>query len=359
MITIRTKNLSKLFFHVLSFRKFLKSLNNVGIVISPEDGVDWEISGSIPEKTKVYSLLPKTKEVKTIIDSQKLAIGYFNITPIVFFGSLDYEEIKGYTEIGLYGISGVDDIKEFEEKSERKPDFIRISINPLKYPKEIINYCRTNNIKIMATDVFGSDILREYYKKLFPETFLQAFGEYNSSILEIPGDDPYFIKDVYSRYGKTPTESTKLLEYSKDVDKVPSLKIPGKKIHQYLDIEVKDLGDLMIESDTGKFSLKPIEEKFNIGEPIWEDDLIPGDIDTSDKKLMGVLHRYHVLPKLSEMYSSTIWKPVFTKIYSDFWAIKMIPKSWLGWFWKEHYYWLISGKLWKIPLSKHEILING
>lgn len=356
MIAIRTKNLSPLFSDILGLRKFLNSFEEIGLVISPSDGNDWELSGAIPEKVKAYSLIPYFNGHEEIIKSHKLALGKFDIIPL-FPASSNYpEELRKYSVKGIYDVKWVSEISKFKEDLERFPEVIRISVNPLDYPKEILDYCKKNNIKVIGTEIFGSDIFKEYYKRIFPESFLQSFGEYNSDILEIPGDDPYFIKRIYSRLGKG-QENKKLLEYTKTIKKLPSLKIPDQKIYQYSTLEVEDLGKITIPGMIGKFSLKPIEEKTDFPDPIWVDDLIPEDVDKTNKKLLGTLHRYHVLPQLSNLHSPKIWKPVFTKIDDDFWTIKMIPRKWLGWFWKETLYWYISGKLWKMPLSKHKNLI--
>ena len=360
MIAIRTKNLSRLFSDFLGFGKFLRSLKApIGLVVSPGDGKDWELSGSIPEdRVKVYSLIPHIKNSKETVDSEKLALGVLSIVPL-FPASLigEEEDLGGYLECGIYDVQDTEEIIKFKEVSGRYPDVVRLSINPLKYPKEILDYCKESGIEVIGTDIFGPQILREYYRNLFPESFLQAFGEHSVDVLEIPGDDPYFIKRVFSRKGGG-QENPKLLEYAKDIDRVPNLKSPKSKIYQTVSMKIPGVGEISLPSPKGKFTLKPSPEVLNLGEPLWEDDLIPEDVDMEDKELLGTLHRYHVLPKISELHPTKVWKPVFTKILPDFWAIKMIPKGWLGWFWKEHIYWMISGKLWKIPLSAHESLMD-
>lgn len=357
MIAIRTKNLSPLFTDLLGFGKFLKSIPDVSLVVSPSDGRDWELSGSIPNGVKVYSLMPCLSGSEEIIKSQILALGVQDIIPI-FPISENYKDFPLYfPEFGLYGVNDVEDIVSFEDEMDILPNVVRISINPLKYPKELLNYCKDKKIKVLGADIFGPELLREYYLKLFPETFLQAFGEYNTDILEVPGDNPYFIKEVCSRVGEG-QENPKLLEYSKTIDKTPSFKISSPKVYQTLRLEIPGLGKISVPGNKGDFSVKKPKEELDLGEPLWEDTLIPEGINQEDKELLGTLHRYHVLPELQELHTPKIWKPVFTKIYPDFWAIKMIPRKWFGWLWKEYMYWMISGKLWKIPLSGHKNLIN-
>lgn len=357
MIAIRTKNLSPLFTDILGFEKFLKSMPEISLVISPEDGVDWELSGAIPGGTSVYSLIPHIKGSEETIKSHTLALGVSSVIPL-FPVSENYEGLRSYPEYGVYGAEDVEEILELEEVMGKLPDIVRISINPLKYPKELIDFCKSNNIKILGTDIFGSDILKEYYKNLFPDSFLQAFGEYNANIIEVPGNDPYFIKEAYQRSGKK-QDNPNLFKYSKYIDKTPPLKVLPRKVHQVLSLEVPGVGKLSISGGKGDFTLEPVSEVFDLGDPLWEDDLIPEDVDLENKELLGTLHRYHVLPVLQELHSQKIWKPIFTKIQPDFWAIKVIPKKWMGWVWKEYLYWMVSGKLWKIPLSAHENLING
>lgn len=356
MILIRTKNLSPLFSDVLGLKKFLSSMPGIGLMTSPGDGIDWELSGALPEDTLVYSLIPHTIGATETADSHKLAIGIPYITPLYPVG-FNYKDLPKCEEVGLYGVTSIEDLYKFEEDFGKLPDIVRLSINPLKYPRELLSYCKEKKILVIGTDIFGEEPFREYYRQSFPEEFLQAFGENNSSILEIPGDDPYFIKRVYSRLGQN-LEDTKLLEYSRDIDKVPILpSLP--KVSQITKITVPDFGEIVLSGDTGEFTLKEVEEKIDIKEdPIWEDTLIPEDVDQEDKELMGTLHRYHVLPTLLELHPRNIWRYVFTKVYPDFWVIKVIPRKWMGFLWKEHLYWMISGKLWKMPVTKHENLIN-
>lgn len=358
MIAIRTENLSPLFSDILGLRVFLGSIPKVCLVVSPSDGKDWDLSGSIPDDVKVFSLIPHLDRSEETIASQILTLGVQEIIPL-FPVSENYESLKlGFFEsFGLYNVKDVEEILNFESEKGILPDVVRISVNPLKYPKELLDYCKENKIDVIGTDIFGESLLREYYKRIFPIPFLQAFGEHNVDFLEVPGEDPYFIKEVCSRIGKG-QENPKLLEYSKSIDKVPNLKIPTQKIYQTIDMKFSSLGKISIQGNGGSFSIKKKEEILDLGDPIWEDDLIPGDIDKEDKEFLGTLHRYHVLPQLIEMHSQKIWKPVFKKIYPDFWVIKMIPKGWFGWLWREYLYIMISGKLWEIPLSEHENLIN-
>ena len=75
--------------------------------------------------------------------------------------------------------------------------------------------------------------------------------------------------------------------------------------------------------------------------------------------LLGSFHRYHSQVFLDEKYNPRWWKKIYTKIADDFWVIKLIPRHWyLGWIAKEYIFWMISGKLIKIPLKAHYNLIN-
>lgn len=357
MIALRTKNLSPLFSDILGLGKFLKEKPGIALVTSPADGIDWELSGAIPPGTTVFSLIPHTQSSDETIKSHTLALGVSHVIPL-FKASVKSEMIpKGYYEMGLYDVSYVSEIRDFKEKIGVYPDYIRLQVNPLKYPKEILDYCKTNGIKVIGADILGEKLFQEYYSRLFPETFLQAFGEHNTDILEVPGEDPYLVSRFFARQGEN-LGNKKILEYSKSVDKIPKLGDPSLKIYQVFTKEIPGVGKISIPGDKGNFSVKVPPELIELGEPLWEDTLIPEDVDTEDKELLGTLHRYHVLPEIQELHHHKIWKPVFTKIFPDFWVIKIIPKGFWKWLWKEHLYYFISGKLWKIPLPGLKNLIS-
>lgn len=358
MIALRTKNLSPLFSDLLGLGKFLKKKPGISLVTSPADGRDWELSGAIPPGTIIFSLIPHAKDSDETIKSHILALGVPNVIPLFKAGCSYQDILGGYPEIGIYDVEEIEEIEEFTRETTITPDYVRIRINPLKYPKEILDYCRKNKIKIIGGEIFGEEILQAYYSKMFPESFLQAFGEHNTDILEVPGNDPYLISRVYSRQGEN-QGNPKILEYSKSVDKSPKFSSPGLKIHQVLTREIPGFGKFSIPGgDMGEFSITLPPEIIELGDPLWEDTLIPDDVDKTDKNFLGTLHRYHILQKIQELHPPKIWKPVFTKILPDFWVIKILPHGPFKWLWKEHLYYLISGKLWKIPLPGLKNLIT-
>lgn len=363
MIAIRTKNLSPLFLDVLDFKKFMESNTGIDIVISPSDGVDWNLSGFIPKDTTIYSLIPHIDRADETIESQKLALGLDisnNFIPLFDAELIDnFEVLKKFPGCGLYNVESQFTIQKFEEDTEFTPSVIRIAINPLNYPKEILDYCKEEEISIIATEIFGNDLMKDYMLSLFNEPFLHLFAKHNSNIVEIPSSDPYLVSRFNTRVFNEKEEQAKLLEYSKDLNLYPSLFItaPKKRIYQYFSINIPDVGSITLEGNRGSFYLKQQEERINLGEALWEDSFMPEDINSNDKELLGTLHRYHVLPELEELHPK-FWKFEFKKIVPDFWLIKVIPRSILSIYWKEIIYWYIHGKLYKMPSGKHEFLIN-
>lgn len=367
MIAIGTKNLNKLVYSGLfDLKKFILEHEEVGCIeTSLEYDNDILLRGRIPKGTEVLSKIPCLRDLDVTVEFNRLSLGVdYNQLCILLDAKKDWEDTENINEIlkisdkyriGLYGVTEVEEIMYIQEHI--KLDYIEVNLNPLLYPKSVLDYAKENGITVISHDIFGGEYWAGYLGSMFPKKFLYDFAWYNSGIQVIPGDDLYFLSEIVSR-GIKEEEESKLCTYSKDVNKLPALIIPPKKIHGQTKINIPGVLEVTMEG-SDVYSLGEVKEEIKTENILWEDKDLPGDIDTKNKELLGCLHRYHVPVFLDEKYNPKWWKKIYTKVAPDFWVIKLIPRKWyLGWIAKEYIFWMISGKLIKIPLSAHQNLIN-
>jgi hypothetical protein len=363
MIAIGTKNLSPLVYSGLfDLKKFLKTHPEIEYLeTSLEYDNDSLLKDYIPETTKVISKIPYIKNLDITVEFNKLALGVEdNQLYILLNAKEDWEENKDELEkiktkyrIGLYNVTEVNEILIFSDYC--KPEMIEVEINPLLYPKSVLDYATENDIKIISHGIFGGEIWAAYLQNMFPKGFLYDFARYNSDIQIIPGNDIYFLYEILGR--KENEEEEKLCKYSKDINKLPALIIPPQKIHGVTKLEISGVIKAAVECGSGSDVYRMGEYKPEVKAPeiFWEDE----ELETKDPGILGSLHRYHAPVFLDKKYNPGWWKKIYIKIAPDFWVIKLIPRHWyFGWIAKEHVFWLISGKLIKIPLQAHQNLIN-
>ena len=109
-------------------------------------------------------------------------------------------------------------------------------------------------------------------------------------------------------------------------------------------------GKLTIKGKKGTYDYKLSKREITI----WEEK------DNLPRNVFSCISRYHAPVFLDEKYNPRWWKKIYSKVAPDFWIIKLIPRHWyLELLVKEHIFWLVSGKLVKIPLAAHQNLING
>ena len=370
MIAIDTENLNDLVYSgVFNLKEYIteEGTEIKYILTSLEYDNDILLKEHIPKRARVLSKIPCTDNLDLTVEFNRLALGV-GIDQYCILLDANGSSIKEHKdsiirasnvyEIGLYNITKVEDIIEFSEEIV-KPSYVEIDINPLVYPKTIIDYCHENNIQIISHGIFGGKYWAGYLGSMFPRGFLYDFAWFNSDIQEVPGDDLYFLLEISKR--STNKEEEKLCKFSKDINKLPALTIPPQKIHGKTRFNIPGVGKISIEcgNESDTYSLEKYTIDVDVENIIWEDKDLPRDIDRNNYNLLGCFHRYHVPVFLDEKYNQKLWKKVYKKVAPDFWIIKLIPKKWyLGWIMKEYVFWLVSGKLIEIPLKAHQNLIN-
>lgn len=363
MIAIGTENLSNLVYSGLfNLKEFIKNHTEIEYIeTSLEYDNDILLRKHIPPTTKVLSKISYLKDLDVTVDFNRLALGIDQERLIVLLDASGFdwsgeenkkevEKIIGKYKIGLYNVTNLGQVLEFSEIYT--PDFIELSLNPLLFPKTIPDYAKKENITIISRDIFGGKYWAGYIQSMFPKGFLYDFAKYNTDIQLISGEDLYFLSEISRR--KVKIENPKLYTYSKDLNKLPALSIPPQKIHGYTTLEIPGVGEITVNggynSDT--YTLENKNPEIKVEDIFWEDK----DTEGINEKLLGCFHRYHAPVALDEKYNPKWWKKVYTKISVDFWVIKLIPRHW--WIPKEHIFWLVSGKLIKIPSRTHQNLIN-
>ena len=106
------------------------------------------------------------------------------------------------------------------------PRYIFSPLNPLKYRSDIIEYCRTNEIDLIATEIYGNKESEEWMKETFTTDYLERFASYHSSGIELKIDTMLSTDFIYTlrsfEENKRLEDFGELFSMSKDVwtDKV-------------------------------------------------------------------------------------------------------------------------------------------
>lgn len=366
MIAIGTENLSELVYSGLfDLKNFIKKHPEIQYI---ETSLDYDndilLKDLIPENITVLSKFSCFENLDVLVNFNKLALGRgkdFDNYCVLLDAKQDWyndkteiiiKNLVTLYKVGIYNAS-LDDITYFKE-TFGKLDFVELEINPLLYPKTILDYSKANNIKIISKNIFGGKYWAGYLESMFPKGFLSDFARHNSDIQIIPGNDLFMLSRLSGR--KNQETDTKLLEYTKDLDKLPALTIPPQKIYGGTEINFPGTIKLKIScgETTDTYSLEKYEPVVEAQDIIWEEK------DNLPRNVFSCISRYHAPVFLDEKYNPRWWKKIYSKVAPDFWIIKLIPRHWyLELLVKEHIFWLVSGKLVKIPLAAHQNLING
>lgn len=137
-------------------------------------------------KKKIISALESLEEWEILLKYHTQTLGVDKID-ILLFKSTDpvgiREAGKGYkvlyNEVGLAHPKTVDDLEKFRESFGKYPDYVSLRINPMSYPLDIIRFCTSKNIHIIADGIFGTP---EVFSNWGCE-FLLAFASCHADIV--------------------------------------------------------------------------------------------------------------------------------------------------------------------------------
>lgn len=358
MIAIGTERMSRLIEDgIVNLKKFILGHQEITHV---ETSLDYDsdifLRGKLPESTTILTRVQCVGDLEVTMDFHRLAIGSSNLV-VLLPSTLDWNDERVRGEIdwvqkvystGMWGVTSVDQIEEYKLATRWYPEFVTFQINPLCYPKTLIDFCREHGIKTVGHGIFGG-VWGGYVRSMFPDAFLYDFAQSNVDIVVVSGEDPYFLGDMAERK----VNPSKLFQYGRDLNKLPARSIPPRKVHGVGSVSISGFGTAEYDSGDLRWTVKKPELKIESPSILWEDTDLPWDLGENDP---SSYHRYHVEPWLDENYSPSWWKKVYTKVGHDFWMIKLISRYWF--IPKEHMFWLVRGKLIKTPLSEPDVLIN-
>ena len=157
----------------------------------------------------------------------------------------DYEDemaalknkFKGWgVDLGSDG--DLDRIKKFKDFYDEEPEFIFTPLNPIKYKKRIINYCKKNNIKLVAYDIYGTRFFNDWMIETFTTDYLEKFAASKSTGITLSTDMDirdlaYSLVSICDQYGflgeEIPEEYEKLFNIERDIWKDPGRE-PVRKV---------------------------------------------------------------------------------------------------------------------------------
>lgn len=135
----------------------------------------------------------------------------------------------------------LDRVKKFSTYFGDNPRYIIVPMNPFKYRREIIDYCKEHDIEIIAEEIYGNKESEEWMKETFTTDYLERFAGIHSDGLVLKMSDKinefiYSYEAFWKRVNEDP-EDNKIFEPGKDVwtDKVKpairKIKATGMGIH--------------------------------------------------------------------------------------------------------------------------------
>lgn len=374
-LALGTKNLTNLSENDIVLKDYLKRLTNMSYIeISLDYDNDFLFKGQIPKNYTVITRVQDCKNIDISLDFHRFSLNlndynrYIVLIPMsesVHEGEIYVELKKIYAKytLGIDNVSSVDQIEDFKLLFGKYPKYVSIRLNPLLYNHDVIKFCKLNGILIIGHEIFGGEIWSGYVRSMFPDGFLLDFARVNSDIAVIPCDSGDFLFPVKVNSRPEPDVKNKVFLYKKNVNKLPKLSLPERKIFGQSTITFRKYGKMTFESND------IMEESYSITktDPIvelpdkcllWEDQYISLDDVKGNLGLLSCYHRYHVFPAIDSLYKKYVWKKQFIKIAPDFYFIKLIPKWYLGFLPGEYTLIYIGGKLYKIPSTKLKNLIG-
>lgn len=369
---------------LVSPEKLEKKIKNLKYVeVSVEDDTDLKLRGTLGN-LGVILRAQHLELLSMIVDANKFCLGNKNIDILLLPGKVDprfyideLEELK--SKVKKRGVwieeDNVSLIKQYEEVI--KISYVCVPINPMFYPKEVIDYCKSNDLKIIATDIYG----RFYQDQMidsFTRQFLDEFAMANSDIVitgsrnfETTVSSLLFMDQLAGI--EVPVEKESLFTIKKSISAI-KLVNPLKKV-VFPQVEVMS-GVNVVALDKNTTSNPVFPVSYNLGkngsevisisaisQSVFSKEIesmsYPKDADITDKTRKAY-SRYYSMAILQTVFKPKDWKMTVT-IGSDFDTITMerTHLSWL-WFVKPISFLIVPDKntfyLIKLPYKKAKVL---
>ena len=329
MIAIGTKNIGALFKD--NTKRLIEEFKIDALELSVEYGTELYFKGIDVQKMILRFPEPNKDLVQLFIAS----LGFPKPNKLILLFPEFTEEVnnlRAIYKVGLYDVT-LEKLEEWKDKAGNYPSYISFKINPLLYPCKLLEVANENSITTIGYSIFGGEVWSGYVSSMFPEPkFLLEFANTNVDICVLPGDNTDFLVDILGE--ELVTDKT-LHTYSKDLNLLPTLPIPPRKIYPSGKIEVEGFGDIVL-NEGPNFKLTPTTPKINMP-TVWETE----DISYS---------RFYSAQWIDENYNPRIYKKIYEQVYTDFWVIRVVPRNKLiKWIMGGQTFWLVHGKLIKIP----------
>lgn len=280
-------------------------------------------SNKIPRKTKIITEISSLPESKLLLTYHLGVLKRKNFDILLIKVSQFWEnylsETLSYDLSKEYGISGeieMSDIEKFKELTGKYPTWISIKLNPRYFQKDLIDYCRERDIKIIAERcIFPEDLLLN-----FSEKFLLEFCFFYSDLIIIPSDNTDLaIRSIWfcKEFDDSNLDPKKYYLSNPIKLDIQEKKEDVKVLNRYLkfseELKLPIIGDDYIPDNLVLETLSPLEINLESSmDPIYEDLLsLKSDylIDLNEK---FAYYRYLSVSLVKKSYSSKYWRVALT-----------------------------------------------
>lgn len=200
---------------------------------------------------------------------------------------IDYQsELVKVLDSGLVGDYGIENPQDLEKLKAInaffnsigiKISYVSLPICPLNFNKEIIDWCKENNVSLICTNPFGSDISREAMIDSFTTAFLLKFAAYWCDLVFVPIEsgkfDVTYLESLIDM--EVPESEISLFDVKKTISMLykpfPKAIFPGLKFNMKYIGGQEETGDTVLPLDTSSDLLilgNSPELVFRLGKPI-------------------------------------------------------------------------------------------
>lgn len=247
-------------------------------------------------------------------------------------------------DFGVSNPSSVERLQEIQkELGDEKIEYISLNLCPFNFNYDIVNWCESNDVKIMGFNPFGGHISANSMIDSFTVPYLLGFSATYCTVVFVSGRDMFTAnldRKHLDNLIKQEVEPRYILK--KNISKLykPIKKVVETSIVIGEDTIPYDSPDTIFNIDDIVFSLGKSVEKISEVDISSKESLgnkiknivdltqVPADIDS---KSLYALYRYRVLEYLKTLFPEDEWKFTYMRITDNLMAIsvKKDAGSWL------------------------------
>lgn len=253
----------------------------------------------------------------------------------------------------------IKNIERFKRISGEYPSYCSIRLSLLWFNKELIDYCRENNIKIISYGILGGKYNSAAMIETFTLQFLCAFASVYSDIICISSSTPEraikTIRAIKEYMGKGLSESDEKLyllsKSSLNTEMISDKKT--RKINSFIKlsndeiIRIDDPEEIVSKKELIVSFKNNLENISNTGTSKIEEDIyqslsdltIPSDMNNIGE--IKSVYRYYTISLLMNIFQTKYWKYIYTPIGGDI-KITVVSKFPYNLFGKRRYTFFLS-----------------